>query len=106
MPTILWLANAFPFDRQTWKRAVPVHVFGVFVATLFHVLLAVASRMVIVLVRRRDAGLWQFEAQRMFFLNFDWEMMTYWTIVGISHALRYHREARRASSVPRNSRLG
>ena len=29
----------------------------------------------------------------MFFLNFDWEMMTYWTIVGISHALRYHYEA-------------
>ena len=30
----------------------------------------------------------------MFFLNFDWEMMTYWAIVGVSHALRYHREAR------------
>ena len=29
----------------------------------------------------------------MFFLNFDWEMMTYWTIVGVSHALRYHYEA-------------
>ena len=33
------------------------------------------------------------EAQRMFFLNFDWEMMTYWAIVGLSHALGYHREA-------------
>ena len=29
----------------------------------------------------------------MFFLNFDWEMMTYWTIVGLGHALRYHYEA-------------
>ena len=29
----------------------------------------------------------------MFFLNFDWEMMTYWAIVGVSHALRYHYEA-------------
>ena len=33
------------------------------------------------------------EFQRLFFLNFDWEMMTYWTIVGVSHALRYHYEA-------------
>ena len=30
----------------------------------------------------------------MFFLNFDWEMMTYWTIVGVSHALRYHYQVR------------
>ena len=38
-------------------------------------------------------GVWAMEFQRMFFLNFDWEMMTYWTIVGLSHALRYHYEA-------------
>jgi sensor histidine kinase YesM len=30
----------------------------------------------------------------MFFNNFDWEMMTYWAIVGLSHALRYYGEAR------------
>ena len=29
----------------------------------------------------------------MLFLNFDWEMMTYWAIVGLSHALAYHNEA-------------
>src|SRR5688572_3345666 len=29
----------------------------------------------------------------MFFHNFDWEMMTYWAIVGLSHALQYHNEA-------------
>ena len=28
-----------------------------------------------------------------FFLNFDFEMATYWAIVGLSHALRYHYEA-------------
>jgi len=30
----------------------------------------------------------------MFFNNFDWDMMTYWAIVGLSHALRYNGEAR------------
>ena len=32
---------------------------------------------------------WLHEAQEMLFLNFDWEMMTYWTIVGVGTALRY-----------------
>ena len=26
--------------------------------------------------------------------NFDWEMMTYWAIVGLSHAVLYYRESR------------
>jgi sensor histidine kinase YesM len=30
----------------------------------------------------------------MLFLNFDWEMMTYWTIVGVGMALKYMHEAR------------
>jgi LytS/YehU family sensor histidine kinase len=29
----------------------------------------------------------------MVFLNFDWEMMMYWAIVGLSHALGYYRES-------------
>ena len=37
---------------------------------------------------------WLHEAQEMLFLNFDWEMMTYWTIVGVGTALRYLHEAR------------
>jgi two-component system, LytTR family, sensor kinase len=32
--------------------------------------------------------------QRGALLNFDWEMMTYWAIVGISHAVLYYRESR------------
>jgi LytS/YehU family sensor histidine kinase len=31
--------------------------------------------------------------QEMFFLSFDWEMMTYWALVGFSHALNSHRES-------------
>src|SRR5262245_38679322 len=93
-PGILRLTNAFPFDRQTWKLAVPVHIVGVVVATLLHVALAVASRIATYWVIGESLDSWRIEAQRMFFLNFDWEMMTYWTIVGLGHALRYHHEAR------------
>ena len=37
---------------------------------------------------------WTSEMQRSALLNFDWEMMTYWTIVGLSHAILYYRESR------------
>ncbi len=93
-PGILWLTSAMPFDRQTWKRAIPVHILGVVIFTLLHVALAVASRMATYWVIGESLDSWRIEAQRMVFLNFDWEMMTYWTIVGLGHALRYHYEAR------------
>ena len=53
-----------------------------------------ASQTAIVWIVGQEQRSWQLEAQRMFFNNFDWEMMTYWAIVGLSHALRYHSEAR------------
>jgi LytS/YehU family sensor histidine kinase len=40
----------------------------------------------------RDVSWWMY-FQELFFLNFDWEMMTYWAIVGLSHALDFHRES-------------
>ena len=93
-PGILWLSSRFGFERATWKAAVPVHVAGVFVAMVLHVAMAVASRMATYWVVGESLDSWLQEAQQMFILNFDWEMMTYWTIVGVSHALRYHYQAR------------
>ena len=40
----------------------------------------------------RDA-MWWSSFQELFFLNFDWEMMTYWAVVGASHAYDFHRES-------------
>ena len=37
---------------------------------------------------------WWTQVQRSAFLYLDWEMMTYWAIVGLSHALLYYRESR------------
>jgi signal transduction histidine kinase len=92
-PAVLWLARRFPLDLALWKRSVPVHIGGVVVATLLHVALTVSSQRVIHAFAGEVAGSWEAQAQRMFFLNFDWEMMTYWAIVGLSHSLRYHYEA-------------
>ncbi|MDH4064814.1 MAG: histidine kinase, partial [Acidobacteriota bacterium] len=93
-PGILWLSRRYPLDAQHWRWSLPVHAVGVFAATTLHIGLVVASRIVTYRAIGEPAGSWQEEARRMFFLNFDWEMMTYWAIVGVSHALSYHQEAR------------
>ena len=93
-PGILWLTRQFPFERATWKAAIPVHLAGVVVAVLLHVAMAVASRMATYWVVGESLDSWLMEFQEMFFLNFDWEMMTYWTIVGVGHAIRYHYQVR------------
>ncbi len=94
-PAILWLSRWAPFERRTWKRAFAVHIPGVFIATVAHIALTVGTQMVIVWASGQEQRMpWLLEAQNMFFNNFDWEMMTYWAIVGLSHALRYYREAR------------
>jgi two-component sensor histidine kinase len=92
-PGILWLSRRFPLDKQSWRVSLPAHVAGVFVATTLHIGMAVATRMGTYWAIGDSTESWLSEAQRMFFLNFDWEMMTYWAIVGLSHALSYHREA-------------
>jgi signal transduction histidine kinase len=92
-PAVIWFARRFPFDRHAWKRSIPVHVVGVVVATLLHVALTVSADRVVHSLVGEAGSSWQVQAQRMFFLNFDWEMMTYWAIVGLSHSLRYHYEA-------------
>jgi two-component system LytT family sensor kinase len=93
-PAILWLTKRFPFDRAAWKIAIPVHVLGVMAAVSAHVVLAVASRMATYWLAGESLDTWLHEAQEMLFLNFDWEMMTYWTIVGVGTAMKYMHEAR------------
>jgi signal transduction histidine kinase len=92
-PGIIWLARRFPFEKRAWRVSILVHLVGVFSATLLHVALTVASRIGIFALIDQPSGSWQIEAQLMFFHNFDWEMMTYWAIIGLSHALWYKREA-------------
>lgn len=92
-PGILWLSHRFRLDKQSWRVSLPVHVVAVFVTTTLHIGMAVTTRMLTYWAIGESTDSVRMEAQRMFFLNFDWEMMTYWAIVGLSHALAYRREA-------------
>ena len=93
-PAILWLTERFPFERKSFKAAVPVHIAGVVIATTLHVVMACVQRMAIYWAIGQPTHTWLREMQEMLVLNFDWEMMTYWTIVGAGTAVKYMHEAR------------
>ena len=92
VPAMLWMARRYRFDRHGWRRAVLAHVPAVVVITALHAVLTVSLRVPIVTYFGRDE-MWWSTFQELFFLNFDWEMMTYWAVVGASHAYDFHRES-------------
>jgi two-component system LytT family sensor kinase len=93
VPGVLWLARRYRFERHTWRRATVAHIVGVIVFTAAHVALATSARGVILTqLTERSFDWWMYFRDR-FFLNFDWEMMTYWALVAFMNALDYHRES-------------
>jgi signal transduction histidine kinase len=92
-PPIVWLSQRFRFERQGLLRAIAVHLPAVVLFSLAHIGAMQAAQWWLV---TSDGGVfrWWSAAQRAALMNFDWEMMTYWAIVGLSHALLYYRESR------------
>src|SRR5262245_32855783 len=93
VPGVVWMARHYRFERHTWRRAAVFHALGVIAFTAAHVALATSARGVIIThLTERSFSWWMYFRER-FFLNLDWEMMTYWAIVAFVHALDYHRES-------------
>ncbi|MGE3404136.1 MAG: sensor histidine kinase [Vicinamibacterales bacterium] len=92
LPGVIWLARRFRLERHTWKRAAPVLVAGLFVFVGIHTVLGVTARVGILSLAGQNP-VWWLQFQSSVFWNFDWGMMTYWTIVGVSHAIDFHRES-------------
>jgi two-component system, LytTR family, sensor kinase len=93
VPGMVWMARRYRFERQVWLRSLAMHVLAVLVFTFTHAVLATSSRVaVMTLLASREAEWWP-AFRELFFLNFDWEMMTYWAVIGLSQALDYQRES-------------
>jgi two-component system, LytTR family, sensor kinase len=99
VPGMLWMARRYRFGRATWRRAAVMHCLAVPVFIFTHAILTIVARMVIIdalggaiALVGRPVEFWP-SFRELFFLNFDWEMMTYWAVVGLSHALDFHRES-------------
>lgn len=92
-PAIVWLSQRFRFEKHGLLRAVAVHVPAVVVFSVVHVAAMQAVQGWIARSSGRRFAWWS-EVERALLQTFDWEMMTYWAIVGLSHAIIYYREAR------------
>jgi two-component system LytT family sensor kinase len=93
MPFMVWMARRYRFGRNTWKRAAGMHAIAVVVSIAVHAALSTGARVVILDLLADRGENWWAEFQELFFLNFDWEMMTYWAVVGLVHAVDFHRES-------------
>jgi len=90
-PVVLWLARRYRVERQSWKRAVPVHLLA---GTL---ICAVWSAFHIILDHYFSGTLANFKwayLPRIIFFNIDRELFVYWIIVVISHAADYYQRYR------------
>ncbi|CAN5604939.1 MAG: histidine kinase [Acidobacteria bacterium] len=92
-PAVIWLSQHFRFERHGLLRALAVHLPAVVVFSLTHIALLQGMHWWLAVSQRQPFAWWA-EVRRGALLNFDWEMMTYWAIVGISHAVLYYRESR------------
>jgi signal transduction histidine kinase len=92
-PLVLWMARRFVIDGDNWKRSVPAHLVGVLALTFAHVAMAEAAFVTIPHSGYEGKLTWWHRVQRTYVMNFDWEMATYWAIIGFSYAAGYYRQA-------------
>jgi two-component system, LytTR family, sensor kinase len=91
-PAIVWLSQHYRFERQGLFRAVALHVPAVAFFSFGHIA-AMGGVQWWIAAARGQAFPWWEEVQNTALQYFDWEMMTYWAIVGLSHAVLYYRES-------------
>lgn len=94
-PFIIWLARRFRFEQRTWRRALGVHAVTALVLTQLHILGTMSLHRALSWYFDRPLPYPFWPALRRWSIqNTDWEMMTYWAIVGAALAVTYQREAR------------
>ncbi|HXW06689.1 MAG TPA: sensor histidine kinase [Vicinamibacterales bacterium] len=94
VPTIFRLAQRFHVGSRHWPRSVGIHCGCAVLLALMHAGCMIGVRSVL----WPDAGkmanvAWSTFAQRLFLINLDWLLATYWAVLGLSYALSYNREA-------------
>lgn len=92
-PSIVWLSQHFRLERQGLLRAAAVHLPSVALFSLAHIMAMAGVQWWLAMSIGKPFAWWT-EAQQSALQNFDWEMMTYWAIAGLSHAVLYYRESR------------
>ena len=94
---------ALPVRAGRLLRAVAVHLPAVVLFSFAHIAAMEAVHWWLAYSAGKTYAWWS-QVQRAGLLYVDWEMMTYWAIVGLTHALVYYRESRSAGRAGRAAR--
>jgi two-component system, LytTR family, sensor kinase len=91
---IFGFSHRFRLDTPRWPRALAAHAAAALAFSLIHFAAMLAVRVAMWTQARPPSFSWTEFGQRLFLTNMDWALMTYAALVGLSHALAYHRESR------------
>lgn len=91
-PLMLYLARRFPLERRSWLKSVLVHL----AASVAFALLQLGAYILLALLVGLYSGQQPFFAsfRNLFVTSFHFDLLTYWAIIGLSHALDYYRKYR------------
>jgi hypothetical protein len=87
-PFVFWMARRYRFERHSVWRPLLAHLPAAAVTSLVHVM--TLSMVMGLLAGRLSWGWWLSDVRRSYWMSVDWEMVTYWALVGTSHALHYY----------------
>ncbi|MFQ5675695.1 MAG: sensor histidine kinase [bacterium] len=92
-PIIVWLARRFPLERSTWLRNSAIHLVLGLVVTVLKLLAVFQATSLVSWLPSLPLSIYQFHPT----------FLTYWVIVGLSHAIDYYRKFKEREL--RNSQL-
>ena len=91
---IFRLAHRLRLSDGHWSRTVGIHAAAALGYSVVHLAGMLSVRSLVLWNGGFPEGMtWTTYAQRLYFMNLDWTLMTYSTIVGMSYAVAYYRES-------------
>lgn len=85
-PVVLWLGSRFPIQKNTWKYAVPLQILFAIVFAIVYVQIFV--RLLPMIGYRSSPRM----TSNIFIARFHSELLTYWVLIGMQHAVDYYRK--------------
>jgi two-component system, LytTR family, sensor kinase len=85
-PAFFWLARRYPIDRAHWTRALPVHL-GASIASV------ILKYALLVAILRTLLGQSSVSLLGALSSNFFIELMIFWAVIGIVHAILFYRRS-------------
>ncbi len=85
------LTRRFPIDRATWRRHLAIHIGASFNLALLHLIVSVLLQNALYAAAGEPYSVLA-KLVDNFTVQYHWNVVVYWGILGVVHAREYHRE--------------